>query len=387
LTIFSKLFFFIKPSKKQVNNVLFIGLSEMGSVILAEPAIKKVSKIINSSNFYVIFEKNKPGLNFSNIILDDHIFSIRSNSVIFFILDTISFFFWCRKKKIDATIDLEMFSRFSAILSFISGGAKRIGFYSFHQEGLYRGRMMTHPVAYNPYIHIAKNFVALVNELLHSTMNLPSSKNVILDEEIVLSKTEISNEFKEEIRIKLKKKTSVYDSSLHRLVLFNANCSDLVPLRKWPIENFIQLAKTVFSKHPNVMILLTGSCQERSNLQKIEDSLSNEKILNIAGFFSVQELLALYEISELMVTNDSGPAHFSSLTNMPSFVLFGPETPKLYSPLGVSHNIYLGLSCSPCLSAYNHRKSYCKDNVCMKRITPVMVYQKIAPLLNHSRFS
>src|SRR5262249_43816885 len=59
--------------------------------------------------------------------------------------------------------------------------------------------------------------------------------------------------------------------------------------------------------------------------------------------------------STCMITNDSGPAHFASITEMPTFVLFGPETPQFYGPLGQTTPIYAGLACSPCVAATNHR--------------------------------
>ena len=83
-----------------------------------------------------------------------------------------------------------------------------------------------------------------------------------------------------------------------------------------------------------------------------------------------------------MVSNDSGPPHFASVTGLHSFVLFGPETPALYGALGGrSTPIYLGLACSPCVSAANHRKTPCKDNVCLQRITPEQVFETLRPRL------
>ena len=78
-----------------------------------------------------------------------------------------------------------------------------------------------------------------------------------------------------------------------------------------------------------------------------------------------------------MVTNDSGPGHFSAITTLKTFVIFGPETPALYGSLGNSTAIYAGLACSPCVSASNHRKTPCLDNVCLKVLTPARVYDVI----------
>ena len=51
---------------------------------------------------------------------------------------------WCVEKKIDTVIDLELFSRFTALLSALCGAGNRVGFYKFHHEGLYCGEFLTH---------------------------------------------------------------------------------------------------------------------------------------------------------------------------------------------------------------------------------------------------
>src|SRR5208283_69702 len=89
---------------------------------------------------------------------------------------------------------------------------------------------------------------------------------------------------------------------------------------------------------------------------------------SFAGHSALAELPALFAHAAVMVSNDSGPAHFAAASGLPTIVLFGPETPKLYRPLGNSTAIYAGLACSPCVSASNHRKSACHDNVCMRAI-------------------
>ncbi|PIT93873.1 hypothetical protein COU00_02030, partial [Candidatus Falkowbacteria bacterium CG10_big_fil_rev_8_21_14_0_10_43_11] len=90
------------------------------------------------------------------------------------------------------------------------------------------------------------------------------------------------------------------------------------------------------------------------------------------------ELIDLYNIADVLVTNDSGPAHFASLTPIKNFVFFGPETPKLYAPLGKNtHIFYSDFPCSPCLSAFNHRHTSCKDNKCLLVISVEEVYQAV----------
>ena len=120
----------------------------------------------------------------------------------------------------------------------------------------------------------------------------------------------------------------------------------------------------------------------REEAEKLRLSVKNERCYNFAGESKFHELPLLYSVSHCMVTNDSGPGHFSAVLDLPSFVIYGPETPKLYGSLGNSKAIYAGLACSPCVSAANHRKTPCTDNVCLKVISPEYVYKIIKPCLD-----
>jgi len=367
-------------------NLLLIELSEMGSTILVDPAMQKLKHELRANLHFVIFKKNKPSLDLLKTVPEENIFTIREDHLFSLVGDTIKFFFWTRAKRIDTVIDLELFSRFTALLTGFSGASRRVGFHAFYNEGLYRGSMLTHEVAYNPHIHIAKNFIALVNALLVQNKEIPYSKTFISDDEIILNKVTLTAEAKESMQIKIASFCPIYEQKQHRIVLFNANASDLMPLRRWDRKNYIELARQILDAYPDVIILLTGAPAEYEGLQKIPNALQSPRCVNFAGKTSFAELVALYEVCEFMLTNDSGPGHFSAVTSMPSFVFFGPETPKLYGSLGITTPIYAGLACSPCVSATNHRKTACDDNVCMQVLGVDLVYALLEPSLQTSRF-
>lgn len=367
------LLFFYKP-KKINKNVLLIELSEMGSAILVDPAMRKLISW-NYSVFFVIFKKNKVSLSLLNTIKEDNIFTIREKSFLLFIYDTLRFLIWCHKKKIATCIDLELFSRFTAILSELSGAKNKVGFYKFHNEGLYRGNFLTHKVAYNPYMHISKNFMSLIYAFHENKKELPLYKNIINDESIKITTINIP----EENKIKIKRKIKKYfpEFSKQDIILVNANASNLLPQRRWPLENYIELIKTILKNHKNKIILLTGSPEEFEELQKITSAVNNSYCINFAGALEFNELTALYSIAKIMISNDSGPPHFASVTNLHTFVFFGPETPNLYGSLGNSTYLYANFACSPCVNAWNHRKTPCNDNKCLQFLNPNIVYKKI----------
>ncbi|MGD9969497.1 MAG: glycosyltransferase family 9 protein [Sulfuricurvum sp.] len=363
------------PSKKP-RNVLLIELSEMGSTILCDPMMQKLRREGCALHF-VIFKKNAPSLTLLHTVPEENVFTIREDSITSLFVDTFRFLVWCRTKRIDSVIDLELFSRFTALLCGFSGAVNRVGFHSFFNEGLYRGDMLTHKVAYNPHLHIAKNFIALSNALLSGKPETPYSKKAIRDEEIVLQKAVISDEAKHRVIAKLLTEHPTFEPARQQIVLFNANASDLMPLRRWPQEYYISLGHKLLERFGDILIVLTGAPAKRDGLDAIRVALG-ERCVNMAGRTSFGDLAPLYAISRLMLTNDSGPGHFAAVTDLPTYVFFGPETPLLYGSLGNFTPIYAHLACSPCVSAANHRKSACDDNQCVKVISPDYVFGLLA---------
>jgi ADP-heptose:LPS heptosyltransferase len=100
----------------------------------------------------------------------------------------------------------------------------------------------------------------------------------------------------------------------------------------------------------------------------------------------MRQLLVLCTLADVLVTNDSGPAHFAALTDIDIVTLFGPETPRLWGVLGPrSHVISLGLPCTPCVSAYNNRLSSCRNNLCMQGITVDRVHETVRRVIENRR--
>jgi hypothetical protein len=85
------------------------------------------------------------------------------------------------------------------------------------------------------------------------------------------------------------------------------------------------------------------------------------------------------------VTNDSGPAQLAALTDVNILVFFGPETPALYRPIADPdrcHVLYSHYACSPCVTAFNQRRTECTDNVCLKSIAVPAVHGMRLPFWN-----
>ncbi|HIJ38086.1 MAG TPA: glycosyltransferase family 9 protein [Rhodospirillaceae bacterium] len=371
----------LRPRTQVPRRILFVELSEMGSTILADPAMRKAARLFGAELFFVIFRSNVASLALLKTVPEANIYTIRADRLTHLASDTLGFLRWTRAKRIDSVIDLELFSRFTALLTGLSGAAHRVGFHRFHGEGLYRGEMLSHAVAYNPHIHIAKNFIALVNALAAAAPELPYSKTCISDDELTLAQVTVPEEGRTAMRQRIAEIYPAYDSARHRIVLLNPNASELLPQRRWPQENFAALARALLGSWDDLLILITGAPDEAAEAEQLRGMVAHPRMINFAGRQQLAELPWLYALSAAMITNDSGPGHFAGVTGLPTVVLFGPETPALYGPLGRGHAISAGLACSPCVSAANHRKTPCRDPVCMRAITPEQVFAAVHSLL------
>lgn len=371
-----------RPQRGETPRVLFIELSEMGSTILASAAIKRLQDRYRSADHcFVIFKRNAPSLRLLGLFPNDCIFTMRDDSVGALLVDVFRFMQFCRRHRIDTAIDLELFSRISSLLALLSGATNRVGFHNYRGEGLYRGEHLTHRVHYNPYLHMAQNFLALVESLESDPSEIPQPKRALpLEAPPVRIGTDA--EASTYVRRQL---LECYPglSREHRLVVVNHHAGNLLPLRMWPMDRFSELVQRLLAHDPRILVVLMGIAEGAPSARDITAAAGDGRCIDFVGRTrTLTDVIELFHQSELLITNDSGPAHFATLTTIKSITLFGPETPVLYGTLGEDAvALYANLACSPCLSALNHRNSPCADNVCLKAISVDRVFAEAERLL------
>ena len=187
LSVFSRVREAIAPRRSRGSRgtvagrkVLFVEFSEIGSAIMAYDAIKELLEALPGAEpFFWIFESNRPGVDVTGIVPKEKVLTVRDHHPLLFLADLAKGLRRIRKEKIDTVLDLELFSRFSAILCFLTGAPVRVGFHRYSMEGLYRGNLHTHKVFYNPYRHISGNYMALVKALQAPHREVPCPKRVV----------------------------------------------------------------------------------------------------------------------------------------------------------------------------------------------------------------
>jgi len=314
-----------------------------------------------------------------------HIHTIDDSSLPKFVSDCLRAIFKLPREHFDVVFEMELFSRFASILTYLSGKI-RVGFYAYDMEGLYMGNLLTHRVIYNPHIHMKDNFLSLVDALQLDTNDPPLSKKHIREISSELPAWQIDEAKCMALKQKLRHQSRTIFDAGSKLVLVKAS-GGVLPIRAWPAHKYKELI-TRLLRHSEIHVLLIGTGDECLVNDDIKGSIQNDRCINLTNATSLDDVLNLMHISHLLISNDGGPAHFASMTGIRTMVFYGPETPALYGPLGNNCTVlYSRYSCSPCLSAYNHRKSSCKNNLCLQSIETGYVYDMALKILFGSRTS
>ena len=360
------------------DTIVFIGIAEIGALVVAYPAIQEARKQHPQSRIcFITAPAGKQTLELMGFEEKD-ILLIRTSSIQNILGDIVKIRNVFKKVRVSA-VALEPFTRFSTLVATWIGASKRLGCHRFLAEGVYLGNLLTHRLVYNPHLHASQTYFALAKLLEEPESVEPTLKEVVASQ--IKNRLKIEIPENEHQILKQRLQGEISDFSFKKIVLLNANASDIVPLRKWSLSNFVELGKRLL-ENAEITVVLTGSPEENEACADLALKIDPDRVINFAGKTTFKELITLYSLSDLLVTNDSGPVHFASTTDIPIIALFGPETPKIFGPMSPhAKTISLGLACSPCISVFNQKKSSCTDNQCMKQITVEMVIQETQKIL------
>ena len=367
------------PPGHAPKRILIILLSEMGSLVLAHPMFSRLKeKYPGVSLHALVFEKNRECLDVLEVLPPENILTINDKSVRQFIKSCLLSLTRIRKRRFDAVIDCELFARISSIYSVLSGAPVRVGFHPHTQEGLYRGEFINPPVLYNPYHHISQQFITIA-EAIDSTASPRAKRRMAEMQELEAPAITLGQEEMERMR---KRVAEDFPQVLGRELVLIYPSGGILPIRAWPPDYYCRFAQGLISEGYAVGVI--GLVEDGPLAARILSFCGEADCIDLTGYTkTIRELMILFHYASLLVTNDGGPAHFASMTPIPTIAFFGPESPVLYGSLDPEAvNYFLGVSCSPCLTAYNHRNSPCDgDNICLKEIPPERVLEKALEIL------
>ena len=375
-----------RPFKTQTDAapraIVIILLSEMGSLVLAHDMFTRLkTRYPNAELHALLFGKNREILDLMQVIKPGNVHTVDDKSLAGLLASLWRCVMQLRRANVDVAIDCELFSRISSLLSYASGARVRVGFHRHTQEGLYRGSHINKPVPYNPYQHISAQFLTLARAMDSSTV--PTSKLQVMLPTQAPPHVQLDAQSVVDINKRLAHDFPAIAGK--NLVLVYPG-GGILPIRAWPLAAYTALCNGLVQDGCAVAVIGLKDDQALAQqlVANVKSTHPESPVIDLTGYTrSIAELLALFHVAKLLVTNDGGPGQFAALTPIWTVMLFGPETPALYAPLTPQcHSFYSQWPCSPCLTAYNHRNSFCDgDNQCLKVIAPDAVLEKAREFL------
>ena len=216
----------------------------------------------------------------------------------------------------------------SALMAFLSGAGKRIGFAT---EG--RSFLLTTAVPYRHDQHEVQNFLDV----------LRADGISVIDDYLEAWLSSEERQFADRFFMEAGVASDEPVIGIHP---FAAN-----PPRAWHLDNFIELAERIQEQH-GAQIIFFGGPKDLEALPAIR-AVMKRPPLEAVGTTSLRQTMALLSRCRLMICNDSGIMHLAASLSVPLVAIFGPQSPLKFGPWGEACRVVSRqFPCSPCRQKY-----------------------------------
>ena len=146
--------------------------------------------------------------------------------------------------------------------------------------------------------------------------------------------------------------------------------------KRWPTERYAALGDRLIDELQAEVILI-GSPGEADVSREVSGQMRNQPVV-LTGQTDLAELVAVLTQVDLLITNDTGPAHIASALGQPTLVIFGPTNPLTTRPFSPNGEIVREPpDCAPCML-----RDCPIDHRCMTAITPDDVFERAQTILS-----
>jgi len=152
--------------------------------------------------------------------------------------------------------------------------------------------------------------------------------------------------------------------------------------KRWPVESFGRLLRSLAQELPAHRFAVLGGVTDQALGRELARHLP-ERCLDLCGQTSLPETIEWLRLSDLLVTNDTGPMHVAAALGRPVVALFGPTEPRRTGPYGQTERVLQApLSCVPCLKSRCH---YRLPLECLRLLEPDRVCRAVIERLAEVR--
>ena len=145
--------------------------------------------------------------------------------------------------------------------------------------------------------------------------------------------------------------------------------------KRWPAERYAALADQLIAQ-AGAQVIIIGALEESDVTQQVSAHMRQHPTV-LTGEMSLAETVAVLRVVDLLITNDTGPAHIAAALGVQTLVIFGPTNPATTRPFGPSAEVVRRPpDCAPCML-----RDCPIDHRCMTAISAEEIFARAVSLL------
>ena len=346
-----------------IKRVVVRGTSWVGDSLMTVPALRALRRVLPDAEITLAIRPGAKGIFAEADFIDDVLIYDRKNALSVFpqIRE------WKRRQFDLALLFQNAFE--AALIPFLAGVPLRLGYATESRQAL-----LTHPLAlpdWRSSRHEVFYYLYLVTALEQLLFGTSSICEAPPDASI-----EISESRKVEARDLLRE----YGVRDEEPVVAICPGSINSRAKRWPAEAYAALADRLIEARRQV--LLIGSKDELDVSNEVASRMQQRPIV-LTGKTSLDQITAVLATVDLVVTNDTGPAHIGAALGRPTIVIFGPTNPLTTRPFAPEAVVLRRPpDCAPCML-----RDCPIDHRCMTAITVDDVFDRAHALLKRDSFA
>jgi len=349
---------------EEIERVVVRGTNWVGDAVMSVPALRELRRLLPHAHITLATRSSTEGIFADADFVDKILTYDRLKNPRRAIVQQITE--W-REHRFDCAILFQNAFE-AALISFLARVPTRIG-YATEGRRLFLTHTLSRPAWHNSRheIFYYLNIVAELEKLL-----LDSSEIERHEPEINL---EISETRRRDAAAQLRANGVMLDRPLVALCPGSTNSR----AKRWPADRFAAIADR-FIEEANASVILVGSPGEADVSDEVSMKMRNRPEI-LTGRTTLAEAIAILSLVDVLVTNDTGPAHIASALNRPTLVIFGPTDPTTTRPFSKTAEIIRRPpDCAPCML-----RDCPIDHRCMTAITPDEVFNRALLMMNEVR--
>lgn len=345
---------------ESIKRVVVRGTNWVGDAVMTIPALRELRRILPEAHITLATRPWAEGLFRDADFLDDILIYDRPRHSPGAVLKQVRE--W-RRRSFDLAVLFQNAFEAAAI-----AGLARVPFRVGYATDA-RGRLLTHPLAL-PIWHGSRHEVFYYLNIIGELEQMLYGAS-LMEEREPRFMLEVSEKRKTEALQMLKE----YGAGDGRNLIALCPGSTNSRAKRWPAESYATLADR-FIEETGARVLLVGARDELSVSREVSGRMRHEPIV-LTGETDLAQLTAILSLIDLLVTNDTGPAHIAAALERPVLVIFGPTDPRTTRPFSKSAElIRQPPDCAPCML-----RDCPIDHRCMTVITPEEVYTRATRMM------